>query len=480
MGTSELLFTSGAYLLLFLPATFAAYWIAPARARIVVLLVASYVFYLSWHPIYGALLAASTVVNWTLARRMPTAESPRRVLVAGVAFNLVVLGFFKYAGLFSRSGADLASWLGLAHPGSYDGLRVLLPLAISFFTFEMISVQVDVYRRDVRVGDFLTFAAYKAYFPKLISGPITRYRELAPQLAAPSPLTLDRFQSGVALFTLGMFKKLALANNLAPLANSLFDNPQSADAGTALMGILAFGFQIYFDFSAYTDMARGASRLFGLELPPNFRFPYAAGSPSDFWRRWHMTLSRWLRDYVYIPLGGNRHGRARTYRNLLLTMAVGGLWHGAAWHFAVWGGLQGGMLSVSHALRGRVKSPGWFLRFGAWAATMVGVFGAWVFFRAPSLSSAFDVFAALGRVPVNWTAPTDLGQSVTVRLVVVALLALLVASRLGPLVAGRLRSWITLRPEVQPVAIATATVFLWTGADVLSRASITPFIYFRF
>jgi alginate O-acetyltransferase complex protein AlgI len=475
-----LLFTSGSYLLLFLPAGVAAYWLAPARARIVVVLVASYVFYLSWHPVYGALLAASTVVNWVLARRMPFARSPRAVLVTGVAFNLVVLGFFKYAGLFSRSGADLASWLGLAHKGSYDGLRVLLPLAISFFTFEMISVQVDVYRGDVRVGRFLPFAAYKAYFPKLISGPITRYRELAPQLLSPAPLTLGRFQSGVALFTLGLFKKLALANNLALLANPVFDHPKGANAGTALLGILAFGFQIYFDFSAYTDMARGASRLFGLELPHNFRFPYAASSPSDFWRRWHISLSRWLRDYLYIPLGGNRHGTAATYRNLLLTMALGGLWHGAAWHFAVWGAIHGAMLAVSHALRGKVRRPSWILQLGGWLATMVGVFGAWVFFRAPNLSSAFDVFAALGRVPVHPKAATALAQGVTVGAALIALLALLAASRAAPRLAARARGWLTIRPQVQPAAVAGATVFLWTGADVLTRASITPFIYFHF
>src|SRR3954451_2053756 len=375
-----MLFTSGAFLLLFLPATVSLYWLAPARGRVPILLAASYVFYLSWHPVYGALLAASTVVNWTLAKRIPGARSPRAVLVVGIAFNLLVLGFFKYAGLFTSSAADLAGWLGLAQPGSYDGLQVLLPLAISFFTFEMISVLVDAYRGDVRVGSFLPFAAYKAYFPKLISGPITRYRELAPQLASPAPLSVRRFQSGVALFSLGIFKKLALANNLALVANPVFHNPRSANAGTALVGILAFGLQIYFDFSAYTDMARGASRLFGLELPQNFRFPYAAGSPSDFWRRWHMSLSRWLRDYVYIPLGGNRRGGAKTYRNLLLTMALGGLWHGAAWHFAIWGALHGGMLSASHALRGRVRRPGRVLELGAWLATMVGVFGAWVFF----------------------------------------------------------------------------------------------------
>jgi alginate O-acetyltransferase complex protein AlgI len=474
------LFTSGAYLLLFLPATVAVYWVVPARARVPVLLVASYVFYLSWHPIYGLLLAVSTVVNFFLARRIPVARSPRTVLAFGVAFNLAVLGFFKYAGLLTRSGAQLASWLGLAHTGSYDGLSVLLPLAISFFTFEMISVLVDSYRGDVRVGGFLTFATYKAYFPKLISGPITRYRELGPQLEAPAPLSFDRFQSGIALFALGLFKKLAIAGNLAPIANQLFDSPKTASSGLALAGILAFGLQIYFDFSAYTDMARGASRLLGLELPPNFRYPYGATSPIEFWHRWHMTLSRWLRDYLYIPLGGNRRGRARTYVNLMITMVLGGLWHGAAWHFAVWGGLQGAFLWAAHAVRGRVTVARRAFGLLGWVATMVCVFGAWVFFRASTLTDAVDVFKALGRLPIDLSAPTSLGHGVTARTVVAFAAVVLIASRFAPSLIARARTWLTTRPIVRPPAYAAAAICLWTAADLLTPASITPFIYFRF
>src|SRR5438105_4634048 len=231
-----MLFTSPTFLILFLPAVVAVFWAVPARARVPLLLLASYVFYLSWDPAYGALLAASTVVNFLIARRLPGARRKRGLLAVGVGFNLAVLAYFKYIGLFTRSVAHLIAWMGIAHTGSFDGLRVLLPLAISFFTFEMISMQVDVYRGDVRVGGFLIFAAYKAFFPKLISGPITRYRELAPQLEAPAPLAFDRFQSGVALFTVGLVKKLVLADNLAPLANALFNDPKGASAGTALVG----------------------------------------------------------------------------------------------------------------------------------------------------------------------------------------------------------------------------------------------------
>jgi hypothetical protein len=239
-----------------------------------------------------------------------------------------MLVVFKYAGLFTEGAADLASLVGLGS-GAYDGLYILLPLAISFFTFEMISVLVDVYRGDTRVGGFLVFATYKAFFPKLLSGPITRYRELAPQLETLPELRFERFQSGLWLVALGLFKKLAIANNLALIVDSVYADTASVPSGVALVAILAFGFQIYFDFSAYIDIARGVSRMMGLELPINFRLPYAAASPSDFWRRWNISLSRFLRDYLYIPLGGNRGTRAFVYRNLMITMILGGLWHGA-------------------------------------------------------------------------------------------------------------------------------------------------------
>jgi len=474
------LFTSAAYLLLFLPATVAAYWLVPARLRVVLLLVASYVFYLSWNPKYGLLLAASTVVNFTLAKRLPSARSPRALLALGVAFNLGVLAYFKYVGLFSKSAADLIDWLSLGRTGSFDGLHVLLPLAISFFTFEMISVLVDVYRGDVRVGGFLTFAAYKAFFPKLVSGPITRYRELAPQIEKPQPLRFERFQSGVALFALGLAKKLVLADNVAVLANTLFNDPAAANSGTAAVGILAFGVQIYLDFSAYTDMARGAARMLGLELPRNFNFPYAATSPSDFWRRWHMSLSRWLRDYLYIPLGGNRHGRLNTYRNLMATMVLGGLWHGAGWHFALWGAMQGVFLSVDHALRGRFPRPSRALTLTARGATLVAVFAAWVFFRAQSLGQAFDVFAALGRLPFDLAAPTALYSSPPVGIVLAALLAFVLGSAPAARLSPRLRALVLPRPTVRLAALASLTVCCWTLTDVLTRSTTVPFIYFRF
>jgi alginate O-acetyltransferase complex protein AlgI len=479
-----MLFTSATFLLLFLPILVLVYWLLPRAARVWFILVASYVFYLAWNPWYGFLLAASTVVNFTIARRLPAVAHPKRLLAAGVAFNLAVLGFFKYIGLFSNTAADLLGALGVLRADGFDGFQVLLPLAISFFTFEMISVLIDVYRGDARVGPFIEFAAYKAYFPKLLSGPITRYVELGPQLHNPPDPSFDRMQSGLALFALGLAKKLAIANNLALLVTPVFADPKSATSGAAMVAILAFGFQIYFDFSAYTDMARGISRMLGLELPFNFRLPYSATSPSDFWRRWHMSLSRWLRDYLYIPLGGNRKGRERTYANLMLTMMLGGLWHGAGWRFAIWGGLHGLFLAVNHLLRGRIRAPGTFKRAAGWVVTMAAVFFAWVFFRADGVGQAFDVLRALGRGPLGLGAGTAIYSSLTLKMALAALLALLGAHFVLAVYRERIEAAalaaVARLQAARPVALAAATVAAWTFATLLAPSSNVPFIYFRF
>ena len=468
----RLLFSAAVFLLLFLPATLVVYWLAPARARVPILLVASYVFYLSWNPIYGLLLAASTVLNFAIARAIPGSQRPKTLLTVGVAVNLVVLGTFKYAGFFSEAGADLLSWLGIAQTGGYDGLSILLPLAISFFTFEMISVLVDVYRGDTRVGSFLTFATYKAYFPKLIAGPITRFRELAPQLAAPAPLSFERFQSGLALFTLGLAKKLAIADNLAIPANKAFADPAAHSPEYMALGVVAFGLQIFFDFSAYSDMARGASRMLGLELPVNFRFPYASSSPSEFWRRWHITLSRWLRDYVYIPLGGNRGGRLKTYRNLMITMTVGGLWHGAGLQFLVWGFLHGVFLAISHALRGRIRNPSELLHLLGGLITLTAVFIAWIFFRASSLGEALDVIDRLADLPDTVSAPQ-------IAAALAAAGAFVLANRWLPRLEAPVRGLLAV-PSTRAALLGSATAACWLAAMALSPSSLTPFVYFEF
>lgn len=474
-----MLFTSPEFLVLFLPATVALYWLIPSRGRIVFLLVASYVFYMSWNPAYGVLLAASTVVNFALARMIARANRPKAPLVVGVIFNLGMLGVFKYAGLFSRGAAELADLLGIANATGYDGLQILLPLAISFFTFEMISVLVDTYRGEIRVSGFLPFAAYKAFFPKLLSGPITRYAEFVPQLERPARLEFDRFQSGIGLIALGLFKKLALANNLAIVVDQVFVAPATAPAGVAFTAIIAFGFQIYFDFSAYIDIGRGTARLLGLELPRNFNIPYAATSPSDFWRRWNISLSRFLRDYLYIPLGGNRKGRPRTYCNLMITMVLGGLWHGASWQFAIWGGMHGILLCGDHALRGRI-APSPVSRALGWVFTVAAVFALWVFFRAPSMHVAFEVFQALGNLPLGLSVPTEILGGVTFGQLLVVLLAALAVQPLAPIVVRAGKAALAARPSLRFGLVAAATVACLLAGFALAPFTVEPFIYFRF
>jgi D-alanyl-lipoteichoic acid acyltransferase DltB (MBOAT superfamily) len=474
-----MLFTSPEFLVLFLPATVALYWLVPARARVVFLLLASYVFYMSWNPVYGFLLAGSTAVNYVLARRIPGAANPKVLLACGVIFNLGMLSVFKYAGLFTSGAADLADFLGVASSGGYDGLRILLPLGISFFTFEMISVLVDVYRGSVRIGGFLVFAAYKSFFPKVLSGPITRYSELAPQLERTNKLRFDQFQSGLGLIALGLAKKLALANNLAIVVDAVYANPSSISAAGALTAILAFGFQIYFDFSGYIDIGRGTARLFGLELPRNFNFPYAATSPSDFWRRWNISLSRFLRDYLYIPLGGNRGGTLLTYRNLMITMVLGGLWHGAGWQFALWGGLHGVLLCISHALRGRFESTRVTRTLG-WAVTITAVFAIWVFFRAPSLDVAFDVFRGLFNFPGGFSVSSGIFGGIAFKYLLVAFVAALLVQRLALPVAAAVKAAMHSHRSLRHASLAFATIACLLVGFALAPLSAPPFIYFRF
>lgn len=472
-------FTSATYLVVFLPATVLIYWLAPRRLRLMVLLTASYAFYLSWSPAYGGLLAASTVINYAIGRRLADSADPKRLLAAGVIFNLGLLAFFKYSGLLTEAAAGLAQALSLS--GDFEPLRVVLPLAISFFTFEMISMLVDVYRGDTRLASFWTFATYKAFFPKLLSGPITRHSELAPQLSHPRRLEFTAFQLGLYLVARGLFKKLAVANNLALLADPVFANPRGADSSLAAVAILAFGLQIYFDFSSYTDIARGSARMLGLELPQNFRAPYAATSFRDFWRRWHLSLSRWLRDYLYIPLGGSLAGRSRTYRNLMITMVLGGLWHGAGWQFAVWGAFHGLALSADHALPERWRwQRGRLGPAAGWMITISAVFFLWVPFRAGSLSEAFEVLKALGHAPTQLSAPTLLYPGLTVQR---ALVLLVVAVLLQPAVP-RISSWFRARAQLSSrsvgVTIGFATVAWWLLAILSAPAVNPPFIYFRF
>lgn len=399
-----MIFSSFSFLV-FLAATLALYGLARnQRERAALLLAASLIFYASWRPAYLLLLLASLGSNYGLYLRMLQARS-KPLLTVAVTLNLVFLGVAKYLAFLTETLFALAGLAGLAAPANAPAwMHWALPLGISFYTFHMLSAMFDAYRGVwAKHVSFARWCLYVTFFPHLIAGPILRPGQLIDQLGELAPLRADNFRLGGTIFVAGLIKKALFADNLAPIADAAFDNPAGLDMLTAWVGTLAFAFQIYFDFSGYSEMAIGLACMFGVVLPRNFLYPYISRNPTEFWRRWHITLSLWLRDYLYIALGGNRLGPVRTYVNLATTMVLGGLWHGANWTFVVWGALHGAYLITHRLLNEGLRRIG--IREGhaadkALAAlglpvTFVLVLVTWVFFRAASFGDAWAVLTAM-------------------------------------------------------------------------------------
>jgi alginate O-acetyltransferase complex protein AlgI len=337
---------------LFFPVVFATYWILPHRWQNRMLLVASYVFYGSWDWRFLFLIFLSTGVDYACGLRMhvtPTERGRRALLLASLVTNLGLLGVFKYFDFFATSFASLAAAFGVRVDVVL--LDLILPVGISFYTFQTLSYTIDVYHRRIEPErDLTNFALYVAFFPQLVAGPIERAERLLVQLRRPRRMTAESWNDGLWLVLWGYFLKVFMADNLAPIADEVFGANGQGDAMTVAVGIYAFAWQIFGDFAGYSFIATGIARLLGVELSINFLFPYFVTNPRDFWRNWHISLSTWLRDYLYVPLGGNRGSEARRSRNLLLTMLLGGLWHGASWIFVIWGGYQGLLLVAHRAL----------------------------------------------------------------------------------------------------------------------------------
>lgn len=400
-----MLFNSYEFIFAFLPVAVLLFyvigrWVGHIGA-IAWLIAASLFFYGWWNPAYLVLLAVSIGVNFgtgeLLRRDGPRTGRRKAVLVLGIVFNLGLLGYFKYMNFFVESA-------NAVFDASFTLERIVLPLAISFFTFQQITYLIDTWRGLAREYGFLHYALFVTFFPQLIAGPIVHHSEMMPQFMRRTMCDF-RYRNlaiGLTIFTLGLFKKVVIADNVATFGTPVFS---AADAGATLTlleawgGALAYTFQLYFDFSGYSDMAIGLARMFGIRLPLNFNSPYKAHSITEFWRRWHMTLSRFLRDYLYIPLGGNRKGPIRRYSNLMATMLLGGLWHGAGWTFVVWGGLHGLYLCINHAwqkLTGSDGRPG--RGIGLWAArlvTFLAVVVGWVFFRAETFGGAVAILEGM-------------------------------------------------------------------------------------
>ncbi|MEZ6131823.1 MAG: MBOAT family O-acyltransferase [Planctomycetaceae bacterium] len=363
------------------------------------LLAASYFFYGCWDWRFLGLMLLSTVIDFQCSKRIADSaddDRRKRFLVISVVANLAILGFFKYFNFFAESLQQLAASSGVQLNSTT--LDIVLPVGISFYTFQTMSYTIDVYRGDVRrLGSFLDFALYVAFFPQLVAGPIERGSKLAPQIQEGRRTSFCGLRDGTWLVTKGLFKKAVIADNLAPVVSSVFDLSQPT-AAQVMIGVYAFAFQIYGDFSGYTDIARGIGRMLGYDLMLNFRLPYFATNPSEFWQRWHISLSSWLRDYLYIPLGGNRGGTLLTYRNLMLTMLLGGLWHGAAWTFVLWG-LFHGLLLVAH--RSFAICWPWPERAMAFSYPLrvIGMFHltclGWLIFRANSVGHVVTMLKSL-------------------------------------------------------------------------------------
>ena len=404
-----MLFTSITYLIFF-PLVLACYWLSPLSWRRPLLLIASYVFYMNWLPQYGILLFLLTALNYGLGLGMAAnaafTKARHGLLILGLVLNLGALCFYKYTNflldsLNSALGLSLVKDLGVS--AHLSEANIILPLGISFFAFEFIHYLTDVFKGGKAITSIVDFGLFAAFFPSQIAGPIKRYQNFVKQLESLRSFSWQNINQGLTLILQGVFKKIALSDNLAVLAQAGFSNATTIGAVDAWLSALAFTWQIYFDFSGYTDIGRGSALMLGFSLPDNFNFPYIAKNLSDFWKRWHISLSSWLRDYLYFPLGGGRVNRWRKHANLMITMLLGGLWHGAAWHYVIWGVLHGAGLVISHEYDEIVKRSqlltAWhkthFVSGISMLATFAVVVMAWIFFRADNLEQALQLIAAL-------------------------------------------------------------------------------------
>ena len=389
-------FEFGIFFLIF----FATYYLLKGKARIILCLLASYYFYAQWDARFLSLIIFSTCVDYYIGLNMAASDDVKqrkRLLFISVFVNLGLLAVFKYFNFFIASFIDTCNAIGFQ--ANYHTLKIILPVGISFYTFQTMSYSIDLFRKQIDVEkDFFRFATYVAFFPQLVAGPIVRAKELLPQFKKDQVFTWDNFYGGIYQFLFGLFKKVVVADTLAIVVDKVFALPENYSVFIVIIGVLFYTFQIYCDFSGYSDMAIGLARILGFKFPENFRTPYFSKNFSEFWTRWHITLSSWLRDYLYISLGGNRKGVSKTYRNLMLTMLLGGLWHGANWTFMFWGLLHGLYLIFQRWLTpvvvkigNVIKVPSILGSFGAILLTFSLTAFAWIFFRSPDWQTAFTV-----------------------------------------------------------------------------------------
>lgn len=469
-----MVFSSPIFLFVFLPLVLLGYLLVPARLKNVFLFAASLFFYAWGEVFYSMLMLASITGNYLTGRLLETGTAKRKyVLAGGVAFNLLLLGFFKYANFLADTFNSLLSEpTGLV----LDIPPIHLPLGISFFTFQAISYIVDVYRQETPVQrNFLNLGLYISLFPQLIAGPIVRYNSIAQQLTRRQT-TLEAFEQGTGRFIYGLAKKVLIANPLGEVADALFTLPaDQVPSSVAATAVVFYGLQIYFDFSGYSDMAIGLGRMFGFTFPENFNYPYIARSVREFWRRWHISLTTWFRDYLYIPMGGNRVAPRRIYFNLLTVFVLCGLWHGASWNFLVWGLWHGMFLVLERLGWGKRLDRGPSLLTHSY--TLLVVFFGWIFFRTETIAIAWQFIQALFGLHglVNDVYPLRLYVSNE------SLIAFAAGTVFSMPVLFQLRHRWQEYPILQgTIRVATLTVLLFLSILRISSGTYDPFIYFRF
>lgn len=467
--------------LIFIITVFLIYSQLRHRQQNLLLLVASYVFYSYWDWRFTILLLLSTITDFLIGQMIYASNKQQRrkiLLFVSITVNLGILGFFKYFNFFIESTASILSTFSLQP--NFPVLQVILPIGISFYTFKTLTYTIDIYKKKIQpTKDFVAYALFTSFFPQILAGPIDRAANLIPQITAPRQITRDHIIVGLNLILIGFFKKVAIADSLAPMVDKIFHDPVTMSSGQLWTGMYAYTIQIYGDFSGYTDIARGLAFLFGIKSIENFSTPYLSRSITEFWQRWHMSLSTWFRDYLYIPLGGNRSGKMRTYANLFITMLLCGLWHGAAWPFVIWG-IVHGIFLISHRiiLNGRKVNITWPNTFSGWALSSLKILStfhlvafAWVLFRSESLVSALTYYRGLFL----------LGSSEGFSSAVVFAGAMMLALDIAEKFTGK-QTWLieingnkALRYAVAQFIIVSILVSMIAHLD-----TATPFIYFQF
>ncbi|MDT8303730.1 MAG: MBOAT family O-acyltransferase [Sedimentisphaerales bacterium] len=464
---------------IFLPAVLLIYYNLNRRWQNCFLLAASYVFYGWWDYRFCSLLAISTIVDFFCGLGIASAKTALRrklLLAMSCVVNLGILSFFKYFDFFTHSFSHLFEIAGFRP--DFPTLSIILPVGISFYTFQTLSYSIDVYRSKIEpTRNFIDFALYVSFFPQLVAGPIERATRLLPQIQAKRTVTWDKMSGGAMLILIGLCRKIAIADAVAPTVNRIFADPSSCGSLELLIGTFIFSLQIYCDFAGYSDIARGTAKMLGIDLIKNFEHPYFSTNITEFWRRWHISFSTWLRDYLYIPLGGNRRGRLATYRNLLITMLLGGLWHGANWTFVVWGGLQGLYLAIHKLLlQGRkpdtwnrpmqiVRSPADILKL---LLTFLLVSLTWIFFRCQNFGDIYSYFA--GIIAFQGGIPTQVLKWFAVASVLVLAIDI-------PQYITQNHTVVLEWPVVLRVASYTTVVL---AMFALRNNGRIPFIYFQF